>query len=139
MRIVTRQTAMEMLIDAVADQIAFARGNGLAMSVRFLEMAKLDLQMQLHSLQHEDIRALCEALQKPRVRVLQGANPRRRVSRRLAAKAEACEPETLRPRRPRRAALLKAASSLAQATAAARSLDDHQFVSIRHEDETSAS
>ena len=139
MRIVTKDSAIEMLIDALADQIAFARGNGFAMSVRFLEMAKLDLQMQLHSLQHEDIRALCEALQKPRVRVLQGANPRRRVSRRLAAKAEGCEPETLRSRRPRRAALLKTPASLAQAMAAARILDDHQFASIRHDDETSAS
>ena len=139
MMIVTKQTAMEMLIEAVAKQIAFARENGLAMSVRFLEMAKLDLQMQLHSLEHDDIRALCEALQKPRVRVLRGANPRRRVSRRLAAKTEVCEPEALRSARPRRAALRKAASFLVQATAAGRSLDDHQFASIRHEDESSAS
>jgi hypothetical protein len=130
---------METLIDALADQIAFARQNGLGMSVRFLEMAKLDLQMQLHSLQHEDIRALCEALQKPRVRVLQGANPRRRVTRRLAAKAEGGEPEALRSRRPRRAALLKAPAPLTQAAAAARCLDDHQFASMRHEDETNAS
>ena len=79
MMIVTKQTAMKMLIETVGKQIAFARENGLAMSVRFLEMAKLDLQMQLHNLQHDDRRALCEALQKPRVHILQGANPRRRA------------------------------------------------------------
>ena len=136
MRIVTKQSAVEMLIGAIADQIAFARKNGLAMSVRFLEMAKLELQMQLHDLRHDDIRALCEALQKPRVRVLKGANSRRRGTSRPSAKADGCDSATLRTRRPRRAALLKANASLMQA--AARSLDEHPFASMRHDDEPGA-
>jgi hypothetical protein len=134
MRIVEKQSAMAVLIEALAEQIGFARDNQLPTSVRFLEMAKFDLEMQLHDIRKEEVRALCEALQRPRVPALRAGNPRRQATRRSPAKAETREPETFRPRRRRRSAV-----PLAQAAAVARSFEEHAFMSLRHDDETSAS
>ena len=57
------RAAMELLLVAITEQITFARNTRLPMTVKFLEMAKLDLQMQLHLISDEEIRSLCEWLE----------------------------------------------------------------------------
>jgi hypothetical protein len=54
---------MELLLAAITEQITFARNTRLPMTAKFLEMAKLDLQMQLHLISDEEIRSLCEWLE----------------------------------------------------------------------------
>ena len=60
----TKSHLLEALILALDDHQALVSGHGLAHSALFLAAAKLDLQMHLYGISDEELRALCEALDR---------------------------------------------------------------------------
>jgi hypothetical protein len=60
----TKSHQLEALILALDDQRALVAGHGLAHSALFLAAAKLDLQMHLYGISDEELKALCEALDR---------------------------------------------------------------------------
>jgi hypothetical protein len=61
----TKGHQLEALILALDDHRALVAGHGLAHSALFLAAAKLDLQMHLYGISDEELKALCEALDRP--------------------------------------------------------------------------
>jgi hypothetical protein len=51
------------VLAAIDDQIDVLRGLGLDGTAQLLAIARLDLQMRLHGISHEELDALCEALE----------------------------------------------------------------------------
>src|SRR5262245_13881974 len=60
----TKGHQLEALILAIEDHQALVSGHGLAHSALFLAAAKLDLQMHLYGISDQELRALCEALDR---------------------------------------------------------------------------
>jgi hypothetical protein len=50
------------LIESLTAHIAFLRATGWHDSARLLEMARLEIQMQVHSISDQELRGLCAAL-----------------------------------------------------------------------------
>jgi hypothetical protein len=55
---------LEALIGALEDHVALVGSHGLMHSALFLAAAKLDLQMHLYGISDEELKALCEALDR---------------------------------------------------------------------------
>jgi len=61
----TKDTAERLpaVLAAIDDQIDVLRSLGLDGTARLLAIARLDLQMRLHGISHQELDALCEALE----------------------------------------------------------------------------
>lgn len=57
-----RNQQLEDVIASLGDHIKAARTNALELPAMLLEMARLELQTQLHSISSEELRGFCDAL-----------------------------------------------------------------------------
>jgi hypothetical protein len=53
---------LDNLIESLNGHISFLRSSGWHDSARLLEMAKLEIQMQMHSISDQELRGFCAAL-----------------------------------------------------------------------------
>ena len=66
---------LEQAVATLNELIEMAHANGLGESVLFLEMAKLQVQLDLHGITDEEFIALCDALQDGTLRPVSGTEP----------------------------------------------------------------
>jgi hypothetical protein len=66
---------LEQAIATLNGLIEMMRANGLGDSVQFLEMAKLQVQLDLHGITDEEFFALCDALDDGTLRPVSGTEP----------------------------------------------------------------
>lgn len=82
-----RQSAIGSMIRLIAEQITIARANDLVLTVKLLEMVKLDLQMQLHNISEEELRGFCDWLERPSSKSVAGPAQRRLRNAGIVTKA----------------------------------------------------
>jgi hypothetical protein len=70
----TKNHRLEELIVTLEDHLALVRSYGLMHSALFLAAAKLDLQMHIHGISDEELRELCEALDRQCARAKSRSN-----------------------------------------------------------------
>lgn len=96
------------VVEALSAQISLLRSTGLNESARLLEMAKLEIQLHIHSISDRELRELCElagerardaAVERPAVRQQSGGSGAGRAS---SARVEPMESGPLRTRNPRK-------------------------------------
>jgi hypothetical protein len=98
---------LEQAVATLNELIEMMRANGRGDSVLFLEMAKLQVQLDLHGITDEEFIALCDALQDGTLRPASGTEPpsyprpRREGDLRGQRRAWQCEPGAARGRRRR--------------------------------------
>jgi len=66
---------LEQAVATLNGLIELMRANGLGDSALFLEMAKLQVQLDLHGITDEEFFALCDALQDGTLRPASGTEP----------------------------------------------------------------
>ncbi|MEA2871496.1 MAG: hypothetical protein QOH67_1472 [Hyphomicrobiales bacterium] len=99
---------LEQAVATLNGLIEMMRANGRGDSVLFLEMAKLQVQLDLHGITDEEFIALCDALDNGTLRPVAGTEPppsyprpRREGDLRGQRRAWQCPPGAARGRRSR--------------------------------------
>ena len=99
---------LEQAVATLNDLIELMHANGLGDSVLFLEMAKLQVQLDFHGITDEEFFALCDALHDGTLRPVTGTEPppsyprpRREGDLRGQRRAWQCPPGAARGRRRR--------------------------------------
>jgi hypothetical protein len=94
---------LERAIATLDELISLARGSGLTQSELFLEMAKLQLKLELNGITDEEFGAFCDALEDGSLRVASPgasrARPRRAGDLRGMGRAWQCPEDVVVPRR----------------------------------------